>query len=72
VGTSGDASLADIDSYQLLDLALSKTIANGNGELMVGVSDVLNRSNEPIFETTTNANYKTPGRTFFGRVQFNF
>jgi iron complex outermembrane receptor protein len=61
-----------LDSYHRLDLTLSKKIAKGNGEIMIGVSDVFNKTTQAVSETATNSGYTTPGRTFFARFQMNF
>ena len=55
-----------------LDLALSKEFADGKGELMIGVSDVLNSTSGPVFGAADFTAYETPGRTFFARLQMKF
>jgi iron complex outermembrane receptor protein len=66
------SEVGDLDSYHRLDLTLSKTFAQHNGELMFGVSDLFNQSNQAILETTNVTNHETPGRTFFARLQMHF
>jgi outer membrane receptor protein involved in Fe transport len=60
------------DMSQRLDLTLSRTIANGRGELMVGVLDVFNRTCPANKAINSFTGYETPGRTFFTRLQFTF
>ncbi len=59
-------------AFHRLDLTISRKVANGHGELMFGVSDLLNETNDPLFETPNYAAHETPGRTFFARLQLNF
>jgi iron complex outermembrane receptor protein len=66
------AADTSLDSYHRLDLTLSKKIAKGNGEIMIGVSDVFNKTTQAVSETATNSGHTTPGRTFFARFQMNF
>jgi outer membrane cobalamin receptor len=71
-----------IDSFQTaagnekcssrLDLTLSRKFANGNGEFMIGVMDVLNRDTAPVYDSVNVTALETPGRTFFARLQFAF
>ena len=67
-----DATLADVGMSHRLDLTVSKEFAKGNGEVMVGVSDVLNKTNGPHFASGQLSAHETPGRTFFARLQFSF
>lgn len=55
-----------------LDLTISKEIANGRGELMIGVSDLLNKTNRPALDIGGLTGHETPGRMFFARLQYNF
>jgi outer membrane receptor for ferrienterochelin and colicins len=64
--------LKDTPSSHRLDLTLSRKFAKGNGELMMGVADVLNKTNDPVFDSGYLTAHETPGRTFFARVQFSF
>jgi outer membrane receptor protein involved in Fe transport len=59
-------------SFQRLDLTVSKKILDGNGEFMVGVSDVLNEVNDVVLDIGELTGHETPGRTFFARVQLHF
>jgi len=65
-------SLVDIGTSNRLDLGLAKKFAKGKGEFMMGVNDVLNKTNDPVFSAGTYAAHDLPGRTFFARMQFNF
>ncbi len=60
------------DMSHRLDLTLSRTIANGRGELMVGVMDVFNLTSSENRALNSLTSYETPGRTFFGRAQIKF
>ena len=55
-----------------LDLTLSKKIAKGKGEIMIGVSDVFNKTAGPVFGIAEFVAHETPGRTWFARWQMNF
>ncbi len=62
----------DMDPYHRLDLTVSKRLAHGRGELMVGVSDLLNKTTQAVAETITVTGHETPGRMFFARFQYRF
>jgi iron complex outermembrane receptor protein len=64
--------MRDPHSFNRLDLTLSRKIAQGKGELMVGVSDVLNETTHPTYGTGCLTALETPGRTVFARVQLKF
>jgi hypothetical protein len=66
------ASLKDPQSFNRLDLTLSRKFARGAGELMIGVSDVLNETDAPVYESGFLTAMETPGRTFFARLQLKF
>ncbi|MCK4752026.1 MAG: TonB-dependent receptor [Planctomycetes bacterium] len=51
------------------DISLAKKLGSSNGELMLGVSDLFNRTNDPVEDTWK---HPTPGRTFFVRLQLKF
>jgi outer membrane receptor protein involved in Fe transport len=55
-----------------LDLTMSKKIAKGNGEVMLGVSNLLNKTVEPVNNSYTVTAHEIPGRTFFARMQLRF
>jgi len=59
-------------SFQRLDLTVSKKILDGNGEIMLGVSDLLNETQAVVLDIGELTGHETPGRTFFARVQFHF
>jgi iron complex outermembrane receptor protein len=63
---------ASLNVCHRLDLTLSKTIAEGRGELMFGVSDLLNNTTQAAAETITVTGHETPGQTFFARLQYRF
>lgn len=62
----------DVVSSNRLDLTVSKEIAAGKGEFMLGVSDVLDESHDPFIQCDTFTAHETPGRTFFVRMQLKF
>jgi len=62
----------DPASFSRLDLTLSRKIAEGRGEVMVGVADVLNETTDVVFDTGYLTPHETPGRTFFARLQLTF
>lgn len=66
------ASMEDPQSFHRLDLTLSRKFAKGAGELMIGVSDVLNETGDPVYDTGNFTAMETPGRTLFGRLQIKF
>ena len=54
------------------DLSLSKQFNSGNGEIMLGLLDVLNQTSGPNFDVGKFTAHETPGRTFFVRAQYKF
>jgi iron complex outermembrane receptor protein len=66
------AVVKDPCSFHRLDLTLSRKFAKGKGELMIGVTDVLNETTDPVFDSGNMTALETPGRMFFGRVQIQF
>jgi iron complex outermembrane receptor protein len=67
-----EAVVEDPRSFNRLDLTLSRKITEGNGYLMIGVADVLNKTTDPVTDSGYLTALETPGRTFFGRVQIKF
>ncbi len=72
--TAGSPSLGDNSEgpSHRLDLTISKTFRKGQGEIMLGVSDLLNQVNDPIRDSTTFAGQHVPGRTFFVSMRLDF
>jgi iron complex outermembrane receptor protein len=62
----------DPQTLHRLDLTLSRKFAKGKGEFMVGVSDVLNKTADPVYDAGNFTAIETPGRTFFARMQVTF
>jgi len=60
------------DMRHRMDLTLSRKIANGKGEWMVGVMDIFNKTEGPNFGIGQSMAYEMPGRTFFARLQMAF
>jgi len=65
-------TLRDIGASHRLDLAVAKEFANGSSEFMIGVSDVLNETNETSLGMGQLTAHEIPGRTFFARLQYRF
>jgi len=55
-----------------LDLTVAKKVLHGGGEVLVGVSDVLNSTNDGTIEASGASGHDVPGRTFFLRLQWNY
>ncbi len=70
--TYGNPAWGEIPTNNRLDLTFARPFAKGNGEFMVGVKDVLNKTIAPIFGTGSITAHDTPGRTFFARMQYQF
>jgi len=67
-----DTTLVDADESHRLDLTIAKQFAKGNGEFMVGVSDLFNKTvdaHQAIGQLTA---HDVPGRMFFARMQLKF
>ena len=64
------STLGAIGQSHRLDTAVAKEFADGKGELMIGVSDLMNETNGPNFGMGQITAHETPGRTFFVRLQF--
>ena len=62
----------DVPVTHRLDLTVSKEIAQGMGEFMIGVSDLLNKTEGPNWGVGQITAHEIPGRTFFARMQFSF
>lgn len=67
-----NTAAGNIKSSHLVDLTLSRKLANGKGELMVGVADLFNNHTDPVYDSVNVTALETPGRTFFARLQFSF
>ncbi len=68
----GDTTIFDTGASHRLDLGVAKQFAEGRGEVMVGVSDVFNKTNGPNFGIGQTTAHETPGRMFFVRMQLRF
>jgi iron complex outermembrane receptor protein len=66
------ALLGPLRTSNRWDLSLSRKFAKGRGELMIGVTDVLNETTDPVYDAGGFSALETPGRTFFGRLQLTF
>jgi iron complex outermembrane receptor protein len=67
-----DTTLLEVGSSHRLDLGLAKEFAKGKGEFMIGVSDLLNKTDGPNFAIGQLTAHDVPGRTFFARLQLKF
>ena len=68
-----DQGLAEgLKTYQRWDLTLARKFAQKRGEFMIGVSDLLNETQNPVFGAGHLTSLETPGRMFFARLQFKF
>lgn len=67
-----DPILKASPAFHRLDLTLSRKFADGKGELTIGVTDVMNETTNPIHDVSNYTSLETPGRMFFGRLQFAF
>jgi iron complex outermembrane receptor protein len=62
----------DVHSFNRLDLTVAKKIADGRGELMIGMSDILNKTNKVVLDIGELTGHETPGRIFFARLLLKF
>ena len=62
----------DLRKFHRLDLTLSRKFADGKGEFMFGVADLLNGTTDPVLPTSAYTGLETPGRMFFTRLQMKF
>lgn len=62
----------DVGVVNRLDLTISKAFAQERGELMVGVSDLLENTHDPVRESTTYTAHEVPGRTCFLSLRLKF
>jgi outer membrane receptor protein involved in Fe transport len=67
-----DTTLLDIGPSHRLDLGIVKGFAKERGEIMIGVSDLLNKTNGPHFGSGQLSAHETPGLTLFVRLQYKF
>jgi iron complex outermembrane receptor protein len=54
------------------DVTLAWDLPRVRGEVMIGVWDVFNRADEPVYATGTSVPHETPGRTVFVRGVLDF
>jgi outer membrane receptor for ferrienterochelin and colicin len=69
---AGAGTTLAIGPSHRLDFGIAKDFSDGQGEVMVGVSDVLNETNGPNYGMGQLTAHETPGRVLFARMQFNF
>jgi len=73
--STGDAQYSpfnETETINRLDLSVSRKILQGDGELMVGVADVFNKTSSAASDYNNFTGHETPGRMFFGRIQIHF
>ena len=68
----GAIPVTTFSAYNRMDLNLSKKFSNGNGEMMIGVNDLFNKTSDSLCEISNFVGYDVPGRTFFLRFQWYF
>ncbi len=72
-GTEFDQSImASTPIFKRWDLTLSRKFNKEKGEFMIGVTDVLNKTSDPVIGIGHFTAHETPGRMFFTRLQFKF
>lgn len=65
----------DVPGFDRLDLTLARpfTLGQANGELMLGISDLFNDTEQTVSDQGSVAyQHETPGRTFFARLALRF
>ncbi len=62
----------DINASNRLDLTISKTFNKESGEIMVGVSDIFNKTHDPVRQSNEYTGHEIPGKTFFISLQLKF
>ena len=65
-------TIDDIPVTHRLDMTISKEIADGAGEFMIGVTNLLYKNDGPNWGIGQISAHELPGRTFFARAQFRF
>ncbi len=66
------STVSAVGQSHRLDFGIARGFADGKGEVMVGVSDVLNETNGPNYGMGQLTAHETPGRIFFARMQRKF
>lgn len=69
---SAGVNLLPAESFHRLDLAVAKEIFDGRGELLIGVSDLLDQTDLTVLGVGSITGHETPGRTFFLRMRLEF
>ena len=67
-----DTTLKNAGISHRLDLSLAKEFNRGDGEVMIGVTDVLDKTDPAHLAIGQLSWHETPGRTFFVRLQLKF
>ncbi len=73
--STGDAQYSPFNKKETinrLDLSVSRKILKGDGEVMIGVADVFNKTITAASDYNNFTGHETPGRMFFGRIQIHF
>lgn len=70
--TSPSGSGENAASSHRLDLTISRPICNGQGEIMLGLLDVLDKESDAVTGVGSFSEHETPGRTAFARLQLKF
>jgi len=67
-----DVTDYSIESANHLDLTISRSFFDKDGEVMLGVMDLFTREYDPVVGLDQTSGHSVPGRTFFCRVQYTF
>lgn len=70
--TQDDSNVQNVGVSHQLDLGVSRRLFDGRGEIMIGVRDVLDQTDQTVFNLGSLTAHETPGRAFFVRAQFKF
>lgn len=55
-----------------VDLTVTKRCFKDKGDVMIGVSNLLEKDNDPVSGVGALTMHETPGRTFFARMQLRY
>ena len=67
-----DVSDNEIETANHLDLTISRRFMQKNGEIMLGVMDLLQKEYDPVIGLDQTSGHTIPGRMFFCRLQYTF
>lgn len=70
--TRDDTDVQNVGVSHQIDVGVSRRLFEGRGELMIGVRDLLDQTDQTVFNVGSLTAHETPGRAFFVRAQFKF